>query len=144
MLNVRLNLPCNRRLTWSQKSADSTNQRVSTAYAWCSLWLLTTARDQELIQSGKMATLLNSLFFVFKISLLPNYHFTYYDYVLKWCNGVTCNWCVSLDIGLILALTYSRYELKSASLDPSNQIKYFYLKSVFQTKNVSPRLILLT
>ena len=31
-------------------------------------------------QSGKMAALLNSLFFVFKISFLPKYRVKYYDY----------------------------------------------------------------
>ena len=31
-------------------------------------------------QSGNMVTLLNSLFFVFKLSLLPNYCVQYYDY----------------------------------------------------------------
>ena len=34
-----------------------------------------------------MAALLNSLFFVFKISILPNYHVKYYDYIVKWCSG---------------------------------------------------------
>ena len=45
--------------------------------------------------------LLNSLFFVFKISFLPNYCVKYYEYIVKWCSGVACNWCVSLDIALI-------------------------------------------
>ena len=35
-------------------------------------------------QSGKMATLLNSLFFVFNISFLSNYHVGYYDYIVTW------------------------------------------------------------
>ena len=48
-------------------------------------------------QSGKMAALLNSLFFVFKISFLPKYRVKYYDYIVKWCSGIECNWCVSLD-----------------------------------------------
>ena len=42
-------------------------------------------------QSGKMASLLNSLFFMFKILLLPNYRVKY-DYIVKWCSGVACNW----------------------------------------------------
>ena len=50
-------------------------------------------------------TQLNSLFFVFKMSLLPNYCVKYYDYIVAWCNGVALNWCVSLDIGLILTVT---------------------------------------
>ena len=39
-------------------------------------------------QSGKMAALLNSLFFVFKISFLPKYSVKYYDYMVKWCSGI--------------------------------------------------------
>ena len=31
---------------------------------------------------------LNSLFFVFKISFLPKYRVIYYDYIVKWCNGI--------------------------------------------------------
>ena len=53
---------------------------------------------------GKMVTLLDSLFFVFTILFLPNYSVNYYDYIVKWCSGVACNWCVSLDIALILAI----------------------------------------
>ena len=45
------------------------------------------------------------IIFVPKISLLPNYSVKYYDYIVKWCGGVVCNWRVSLDIPLILALT---------------------------------------
>ena len=56
-------------------------------------------------KSGKMVTLWNSLFFVFKMLLLPNYRVKYYDYIVKWCISIACNWCVSLDICLILALT---------------------------------------
>ena len=51
-------------------------------------------------QSSKMAALLNSLSFVFKYVFLPTY-----DYIVKWCSGIQCNWCVSLDIAYILALT---------------------------------------
>ena len=47
---------------------------------------------------------MNSSFFVFKISLLPNYHVQYYDYIVKLCNGIACDWCASLDISYILAL----------------------------------------
>ena len=28
-----------------------------------------------------------------------------YDYIVKWCSGISCNWCVSLDIAYMLALT---------------------------------------
>ena len=27
-----------------------------------------------------------------------NYRAKYYYYILQWCSGVACNWCVSLDI----------------------------------------------
>ena len=40
-----------------------------------------------------------------KISLLANYRVKYPDHIIvKWCSGITCNWCVSLDDGLNLAL----------------------------------------
>ena len=48
-------------------------------------------------QTGKMAALLNSLFFVFKISFLPKYRVIYYDCIVKWCSGIYCKWCVSLN-----------------------------------------------
>ena len=60
---------------------------------------------------GDMAPLLNSFFFMFKISFLPNYRVKYYDYIVKWCSGVACNLCLSLDIALILALRFSQDEL---------------------------------
>ena len=44
------------------------------------------------------------LFLVFKILLLPNYCVKYYDYIVKWCSGIARDWCVSLDIALILVL----------------------------------------
>ena len=56
-------------------------------------------------QSGMMAALMNSLFFVFKISLLPKDRVKYYDYIVNWCSLINYNWCVSLDIAQILALT---------------------------------------
>ena len=59
-------------------------------------------------QPGKMATLMNSLFFVFKISHLRNYCVQYYDYIVKWCSEIACNWCASLDICLILVLRVDR------------------------------------
>ena len=43
-------------------------------------------------------------FFVFNISLLANYRVKYYDYIVNLCSAVSCNWCVSLDVGSILAL----------------------------------------
>ena len=39
-------------------------------------------------QRSEMATLLNSLSFVFKISFLPKYRVIYYDYIVKWCSGI--------------------------------------------------------
>ena len=38
-------------------------------------------------QTGKIAALLNSLFFVFKISFLPKYRVIYSDYIVKWYVG---------------------------------------------------------
>ena len=63
-------------------------------------------------QTGNMAALLNSLFFVFKIPFLPKYRVIYYDYIVKWCSGIQCNWCVSLDIAYILALTIFQIQLE--------------------------------
>ena len=55
-------------------------------------------------QSGNMAILLTSLLSVFKISFLPKYRVNYYDYIIKWCFRIKCNWCVLVDISYILAL----------------------------------------
>ena len=49
-------------------------------------------------QSTEMATLLNSIYFVCKISFLHKYRVIYYDYTVKWCSLMNCNWCVWLDI----------------------------------------------
>ena len=38
-------------------------------------------------QTGKMAALLNSLLFVFKISVLPKYHVIYYEKKYESCAG---------------------------------------------------------
>ena len=54
-----------------------------------------------------MAILLTSLLFVFEILVLPKYRVNYYDYTIKWCFGIQSNWCVSLDIAHILALSLS-------------------------------------
>ena len=51
-----------------------------------------------------MAALLNSLFFAFTNSFLPKYRVKYYDYIIKWCSGILCNWCVLMDIDKSLAL----------------------------------------
>ena len=71
-----------------------------------------------------MVALLNSLFFVFKISFLPKYRVIYYDYIVKWCSG---NWCVSLDISQMLALSNverSEYhtQIKSQTNAPAQHI----------------------
>ena len=39
-------------------------------------------------QGGKMAALLNSLFFVLNISFLPKYRVKYDGYIVKWCSGI--------------------------------------------------------
>ena len=51
-----------------------------------------------------MAALLNSLSFALTNLFLPKYRVIYYDYIIKWCSGIKCNWCVSMDIDYILAL----------------------------------------
>ena len=53
---------------------------------------------RALVIHAKMATLLNSLFFVFTISLLTNNNLKYYDYIVKWHIRLVSNWCASLDI----------------------------------------------
>ena len=55
-------------------------------------------------QSGKIATLLISICFVFNISLLPNYRVKYYECDAVQCMRVACNWCPSLDTALVLGL----------------------------------------
>ena len=86
----------------------------------CSRFLASTYADTlarqrprlgDACQSGKMASLLESLFFVFRISLLPNYRVNYYDYIVKWCSGIPCNWCVSLDIALKAVMCVAGPEL---------------------------------
>ena len=38
------------------------------------------------------------------VSFLSNYCVKYCDYIIvKWSSGVACNWCVSLDVALIMA-----------------------------------------
>ena len=62
---------------------------------------------QGFCESWKMATLMNSSFFVFKMSLRRNYRVKYYYFIVKWCSassGIACDWCASLDISSILAL----------------------------------------
>ena len=69
----------------------------------------TLARRRQFLgdacQCGKIVTLLGYLLFVFKVSYLPNYRIKYYTYIVKLRCGVACNWCVSLGIAFILALT---------------------------------------
>ena len=51
-----------------------------------------------------MAKLMNSSFFMFKMSLLRNYCVKYYDYIVKRCSGIAGDWCASLDTTYNLAL----------------------------------------
>ena len=63
-------------------------------------------------QSTEMATLLDSIYFVFTFSFLPKYRVVYYDYTVKWCSLINYNWCVWLDIVYILALTiHGQYDI---------------------------------
>ena len=55
---------------------------------------------------------MTSLIFVFEILFLPKYRVNYYDYIIKWCFGIKCNWCVSLDIAHILALRFNHYVVR--------------------------------
>ena len=57
-------------------------------------------------QSGKKATLLNASVFLFEMSFLTTVsNSMIMPYVVKRSSGVSCNWCVLLDIALILVLT---------------------------------------
>ena len=58
-----------------------------------------------------------------KFSFLPKYHVNYYDYIIKWCFGISCNWCVSLDIAHSLAL-------KSMKLQDFLVVKIIYLNAL--------------
>ena len=42
--------------------------------------------------------------FLVRFSFLPNCRVKYYNYIVKLCSDIACNWCVSPTIGLILAL----------------------------------------
>ena len=61
---------------------------------------LAEVRLGDPFKSSEMATQLNSLSLMFTILFLPKYRVTvkYYEYIVKWCSGISCNWCVSLDI----------------------------------------------
>ena len=65
---------------------------------------------------AKVAILVTSLFFVFKIFFLPMYRVNYFDYIIKWCFGIQCNWCVSLDIAQILGLIKLFTQIKCCGL----------------------------
>ena len=73
-----------------------------------------------------MAELLNSLFFVFNISFLPKYRVKYNNYIVKWCSGIYCNWCVSLDISVSLKVVYI----------PSQGLKNARWNMIFLDKNI--------
>ena len=72
-------------------------------------------------QSTEMATLLNSIYFVFNISFLPKYRVIYYEYTVKWCSLISFNWCLWLDIVKILALIHG---LVTSRADHCNGIVY--------------------
>ena len=44
--------------------------------------------------------MVNLLFVLFRVSFLPNYRVKHYDYIVKWCSCLACDWCTSLDIAL--------------------------------------------
>ena len=86
-MNVRLHAECKWRLTWSPKRVDSTNQSARTLWRFPGSPVV--ARDSEV---------------AFNISVLPKYRVICYDYTVKCCSLINCNWCVWLDIVYILAL----------------------------------------
>ena len=47
---------------------------------------LAMAKPWQFMPNWKDAALLNSLFFVFKISFMPKYRVIYYGYIVKWCS----------------------------------------------------------
>ena len=49
-------------------------------------------------QSSEMAAPLNSLSFALQNRFCRSTVSNNYDYIVKWCSGISCNWCVSLDI----------------------------------------------
>ena len=64
------------------------------------------------VTHAKVVTLLNLLSFGFKMLFLPNYRVKYYDYIVTLCSGIVWNWCVSLDIALILAVCWRTNQSK--------------------------------
>ena len=58
-----------------------------------------------------MATLLNQLSFLFKISFWVSTVSNNYDHIIivKWCNGISSfDWCASLDIAFLSLLCIAR------------------------------------
>ena len=45
---------------------------------------LAAGRPWSCMPKWQYGDIVDFLFFVFKISFLPNYHVNYYDYVIKW------------------------------------------------------------
>ena len=77
----------------------SYSRRMPATLAW------QQPRRGDACQTGKMAPQLKSLFFLSINSFLPNYGVNYYYYIVKWGIGMSCNWCVSLDIAFIIIFT---------------------------------------
>ena len=83
LLNRTFARGCNNNAPMQKKYFDvSYRRRIPGTFPW--QW----PGIGDTCQSGKMVTLLNSLFFVLNISFLPNYTIKYYDYIEKWCSGV--------------------------------------------------------
>ena len=57
-------------------------------YVYAGTVNLAAAKPSQFMPNLNDAALLNSLFFVFKISFLPKYRVIYYDYIVKWCSGI--------------------------------------------------------
>ena len=61
-----------------------------------------------------MATLLNSISFVFKKQFLSKNLVIYYDYTVKWCSLINYNWGTLLDIVYILALSLTKSNIQGS------------------------------
>ena len=88
---------CNNNAMFSDRAIDlhvSYRRRIPATLIWPRQSLGSSCQCTE------MATLLNSISFVFKISFLPKYSviYYYYYYTVKWCSLINCNWCVWLDM----------------------------------------------
>ena len=63
-------------------------------------------------------------------SLKCHFYVKYYDYIVKWCSGIVCKWCLSLDIASVLALRVEHImEVQDISLAQSQWGLSIYLEA---------------